>query len=58
MLVNLDGKAPNGEPRRLPFARPRALIRAQRLSEVPQALSALEAARAGRRALAGGGILL
>jgi para-aminobenzoate synthetase / 4-amino-4-deoxychorismate lyase len=48
MLVILDG-----DPKRLAFHRPRALIRADRLSEVPAALQALEAARAGGKWLAG-----
>ncbi len=53
MLVILDGKAPSGEPRRLAFRQPKALIRAGRLSEVPGALLALEAARASGHWLAG-----
>jgi para-aminobenzoate synthetase/4-amino-4-deoxychorismate lyase len=48
MLVILDG-----QDGRKAFARPRALISAQRLSEVPEALCALEAARAAGHWLAG-----
>jgi hypothetical protein len=48
MLVILD--RPEG---RLAFQAPKALIRADSLSEVPQALSALDAARAAGHWLAG-----
>ena len=54
MLVILDGEPKEGEQRRLAFHRPpRALIRADRLSEVPGALAALEEARAQGGWLAG-----